>query len=85
MRRVKMKKPTKAQVEKVSKKIGIVLAGVALVVTGMIAQAKYDNFISHIKAQGVSEYQDKECIQYVSKELDTTWLECEIVHINKNK
>lgn len=52
------------------------LAGVLLVVLGVVGTLKYQSFINSVKAQGVSEYKQDKCENY-SKD-GATWYECEI-------
>ncbi len=80
MRRIRVKKPTKKQLQNIGKKVGLVTAGIALVVTGIVAQVAYTKFTDHIKAQGVAEYQLAQCDKYTSKDLSTTWFECDVTH-----
>lgn len=51
------------------------LAGVLLVVLGVVGTLKYQGFINSVKAQGVAEYKQDKCENY-SKD-GATWLECE--------
>lgn len=52
------------------------LAGVLLVVLGVVGTLKYQGFINSVKAQGVAEYRQEKCTSYNK---DTaTWLECDV-------
>ena len=57
------------------------LAGVLLVILGVVGTLKYQGFINSVKAQGVAEYRREKCESYNK---DTaTWLECEVKHSAK--
>ena len=58
-----------------AKMVAAGLAGVLLVILGVVGTLKYQGFINSVKAQGVAEYKQEKCESY-SKD-NTTWLECE--------
>lgn len=59
-----------------AKMVAAGLAGVLLVVLGVVGTLKYQGFISSVKAQGVAEYKQEKCESF-SKD-NSTWLECEV-------
>lgn len=61
-----------------AKMVAAGLAGVLLVVLGVVSTLKYQSFISSVKAQGIAEYKQDKCENF-SKE-GSTWLECEVKH-----
>lgn len=58
-----------------AKMVAAGLAGVLLVILGVVGTLKYQGFINSIKAQGVAEYKQDKCENY-SKD-GTSWYECE--------
>lgn len=58
-----------------AKMVAAGLAGVLLVILGVVGTLKYQGFINSVKAQGVAEYKQDKCESY-SKD-GATWLECE--------
>nr|DAP55971.1 MAG TPA: hypothetical protein [Caudoviricetes sp.] len=64
-----------------AKMVAAGLAGVLLVILGVLGTLKYQGFINSVKAQGVAEYKQDKCTSYNK---DTaTWLECEVKHSAK--
>nr|DAU24650.1 MAG TPA: hypothetical protein [Caudoviricetes sp.] len=64
-----------------AKMVAAGLAGVLLVILGVVGTLKYQNFINSVKAQGVAEYKQEKCTSYNK---DTaTWLECDVKHSAK--
>lgn len=59
-----------------AKMVAAGLAGVLLVILGVVGTLKYQGFINSVKAQGVAEYKQEKCENY-SKD-GATWLECEV-------
>lgn len=51
------------------------LAGVLLVVLGVVGTLRYQGFINSVKAQGVAEYKQDKCENYAKD--GETWWECE--------
>ena len=58
-----------------AKMVAAGLAGVLLVLIGVVGTLKYQSFINSIKAQGVAEYKQDKCENY-SKD-GASWYECE--------
>lgn len=58
-----------------AKMVAAGLAGVLLVILGVVGTLKYQGFINSIKAQGVAEYKQDKCENY-SKD-GASWYECE--------
>lgn len=58
-----------------TKMVAAGLAGILLVILGVVGTLKYQGFINSVKAQGVAEYKQDKCESY-SKD-SATWLECE--------
>lgn len=52
------------------------IAGVLLVILGVVGTFKYQGFINSIKAQGVAEYKQDKCENF-NKD-NASWLECEV-------
>nr|DAI33235.1 MAG TPA: hypothetical protein [Caudoviricetes sp.] len=59
-----------------AKTVAAVLAGVSLVVLGVVSTLKYQSFISSVKAQGIAEYKQDKCESF-SKD-NSSWYECEV-------
>lgn len=67
----------KATVNKnTAKMVAAGLAGVLLVILGVVGTLKYQGFINSVKAQGVAEYKQDKCENF-SKD-NASWLECEV-------
>jgi len=64
-----------------AKMVAAGLAGVLLVILGVVGTLKYQGFINSVKAQGVAEYRQEKCTSY-SKDT-ATWLECDVKHSAK--
>ena len=58
-----------------AKMVAAGLAGVLLVILGVVGTLKYQGFINSIKAQGIAEYKQEKCESF-NKD-NSTWLECE--------
>ena len=58
-----------------AKMVAAGLAGVLLVILGVVGTLKYQSFINSVKARGVAEYKQDKCENY-SKD-GATWYECE--------
>lgn len=67
-----IKKPSKKQL----KIVGVVVGIVALIALGVAGTLSYQNFISNVKAQGVSEYQAQACDIYAKD--GAKWYGCDI-------
>ena len=52
------------------------LAGVLLVVLGVVGTLKYQSFINSVKAQGVAEYKQDKCESFNTD--NSSWYECEV-------
>nr|DAW55349.1 MAG TPA: hypothetical protein [Caudoviricetes sp.] len=59
-----------------AKMVAAGLAGVLLVVLGVVGTLKYQSFINSVKAQGVAEYKQDKCENF-NKD-NASWLECEV-------
>ena len=59
-----------------AKLIAAGLAGIFLVILGVVGTLKYQGFINSVKAQGVAEYKQEKCENF-SKD-NSSWLECEV-------
>ena len=59
-----------------AKMVAAGLAGVLLVILGVVGTLKYQGFINSVKAQGVAEYKQEKCESF-SKD-NSSWLECEV-------
>lgn len=59
-----------------AKMVAAGLAGVLLVILGVVGTLKYQGFISSVKAQGVAEYKQDKCENF-NKD-NASWLECEV-------
>ena len=59
-----------------TKMVAAGLAGVLLVILGVVGTLKYQGFINSIKAQGVAEYKQDECESF-NKD-NSSWYECEV-------
>lgn len=59
-----------------AKMVAAGLAGVLLIVLGVVGTLKYQGFINSVKVQGVAEYKQDKCESY-SKD-GATWFECEV-------
>lgn len=58
-----------------AKMVAAGLAGVLLVILGVVSTLKYQGFINSVKAQGVAEYKQDKCDTYTKD--GTSWLECD--------
>lgn len=67
------------------KEIGIFVAAVALLVSGIVGTLKYQAFIDSVKAEGVSEYRATQCDQFVNEDKSQKWLECDVRNIENNQ
>ena len=59
-----------------AKMVAAGLAGVLLVILGVVGTLKYQGFINSVKARGVAEYKQDKCENY-SKD-GATWYECDV-------
>lgn len=59
-----------------AKMVAAGLAGVLLVILGVVGTLKYQGFINSIKAQGVAEYKQDKCENFNRD--NASWLECEV-------
>ena len=59
-----------------AKMVAAGLAGVLLVILGVVSTLKYQSFISSVKAQGIAEYKQDKCENF-NKD-NASWLECEV-------
>ena len=59
-----------------AKMVAAGLAGVLLVILGVVGTLKYQGFINSVKAQGVAEYKQDKCESF-NKD-NAGWLECEV-------
>lgn len=59
-----------------AKMVAAGLAGVLLVILGVVGTLKYQGFINSIKAQGVAEYKQDKCENFNRD--NAGWLECEV-------
>ena len=59
-----------------AKMVAAGLAGVLLVLLGVVGTLKYQGFINSVKAQGVAEYKQEKCQDFAKD--GATWLECEV-------
>lgn len=62
------------------KEIGLFLLAIALLVSGIVATLKYQEFISNTKEQGAAEYRLNDCEKFetINKEkVKVNWLECD--------
>lgn len=59
------------------KTIGAVVTSVLFVLIGILGTLKYQQFINHVKQQGVREYTSTYCERYADDKKHTTWLECD--------
>lgn len=59
-----------------AKMVAAGLAGVLLVILGVVGTLKYQGFINSVKAQGVAEYKQDKCESF-SKD-SSSWYECEV-------
>lgn len=58
-----------------AKMVAAGLAGVLLVVLGVVGTLKYQGFINSVKAQGVAEYKQDKCDAYTKDGM--SWFECD--------
>lgn len=58
-----------------AKMVATGLAGVLLVILGVVGTLKYQGFINSVKAQGVAEYKQDKCDIYTKDGM--SWLECD--------
>lgn len=58
-----------------AKMVAAGLAGVLLVILGVVGTLKYQGFINSVKAQGVAEYKQDKCDTYTKDGMN--WLECD--------
>ena len=58
-----------------AKMVAAGLAGVLLVILGVVGTLKYQSFINSVKAQGVAEYKQDKCDTYTKD--GVSWLECD--------
>ena len=58
-----------------AKMVAAGLAGVLLVILGVVGTLKYQGFINSVKARGVAEYKQDKCDTYTKDGMG--WLECE--------
>lgn len=59
-----------------AKMVAAGLAGVLLVILGVVGTLKYQGFINSVKAHGVAEYKQERCESF-NKD-SSSWLECEV-------
>nr|DAK25893.1 MAG TPA: hypothetical protein [Caudoviricetes sp.] len=59
-----------------AKMVAAGLAGVLLIILGVVGTLKYQGFINSVKAQGVAEYKQEKCENF-NKD-NASWLECEV-------
>lgn len=58
--------------------IGVIVLGVALVWAGAAGVLKYQEFIQDVKAEGVSEFIERECENFTNEDKSQEWLECDV-------
>ena len=58
-----------------AKMVAAGLAGVLLVILGVVGTLKYQSFINSVKAQGIAEYKQDKCDTYTKDGM--SWLECD--------
>ena len=59
-----------------AKMVATGLAGVLLVILGVVGTLKYQGFINSVKAQGVADYKQEKCQDFAKD--GATWLECDV-------
>ena len=59
-----------------AKMVAAGLAGVLLVILGVVGTLKYQGFINSVKAQGVAEYKQEKCQDFAKD--GAVWLECDV-------
>lgn len=67
------------------KTIGVIVAGIVLVVAGISGTLGYQNFINSVKAEGVADYKLNNCDKYVNQEKTATWLECDALQSENSR